>query len=234
MVEITKKYKQTGLNTLRLPVDFQKLKWDDDVILAYNVLQCKNKKKADYTTKAILRYKSAIKNRTVHNAITNIQNMKNIMSKHSIETEEDLENLLKTADLEQLKQSLPKKEVPRKMLLGFNMNDDESITVFNELFEMVVTERVLFISKAIVAYIEDGFDSNWSDAIAQQFLYDAAYEYQKGNDQFFMENMNALLESCKRINVPMSKASGYMNKNDKMSSELASLFISEQDISNLL
>ena len=122
MIEITKSYKQLDLPTLRLPVDFEKLKWDDDVILAYNVLINKGKKKSEYTEKAVKHYKSVMTNRTVRNAITNIQNMKNLMSKYSVENEEQLVDLLENTDIARLSKEIPEIKTPRKMLLGFNLD----------------------------------------------------------------------------------------------------------------
>lgn len=234
MVKITKHYKQINLNTLRLPMDFQKLKWEDNVIFAYNVLQGKNKKKAEYVKKAMLYYEKIIHNSSAHSAINNIQNMKIVVDRYSIETADDLESILRSIDVTALEAELPVMGTPRKMLLGFNRKEDDSIRIFNELFDMTVTARVLRVAKAVTAYAKDGFDEEWKEHLATKFLLDAANEYQNGTDRFFKDNIIALLEACKKIKEPTAKLDTVIESAPRVTKDIALLFTSEENVYEII
>lgn len=189
-------YQQTEVPTLRLALPFSKLAAFPEVAQAYTILSLKGRKKSDLIRTSIRYYDHFYGcNDDIRKAESVLNVARHSMDLYNINSKESLEKLLSTSlktkkfkDIEE--KSLHLIEV-RKMLCGFPMGNEEAEAMHTRLFEMTMNERLLFISKAVMAYVMDGNDQESFDMLANSFVKDCIIDYH--NNPEILDSLTIIL-----------------------------------------
>lgn len=186
-----KKYEYTSIetvNTLRLPVNFDKLKLIDVVDEAFYILSTKKKKKAAYIVKAIEHYDdNQMESNEIKKSIQRFRISRRAKELFNIQNEEDAKRILSlskdSAEYISLRNRIPEKTDPAKMLLGFKIEDEKFEATHKRLFDLSANERILLISNAVVEYVLDGCDPEMEDVFATKFILSVIDEYQRSEEK---------------------------------------------------
>lgn len=197
---LSEKYKHAGHSlSLTLPVNFLKLNTLEMVIEAYNYLLLKGRRKTTFIMDAIDYYDS-LPPRNPHIAAFNDRRRiaQEAKETYSLETKADIKKLLavspKTKKYATICSLAPDYEVPKKMLCGFRIGDPRAEDMHKRLCSLQVQDRIMLISKAVVAYVLDGNDEDLETVNIHRFVKDYITEYRNTKDKnTVIENMALMM-----------------------------------------
>lgn len=225
-------YKQTEVKTLRILLDFEKFKNNADVDKAFNILQLKEKKKAQYILNAIRYYETlADPFSPMRKICFDLQCIDFIKTRYNLKTEEDISNLLECSpdEYRKITAKIPEHKTPAKMLCGFTIGDKEAEEMHKRLFTLPVNDRIFLITSAVLAYVYDGYDPRAKAILAYRFLQTLIDTYRKENKSILVSNLYQMMRISTKIqsNAPKKETSD-------ISRELLSLFVDEDEIEYFL
>ena len=191
-----------SVQTLCLPVDFGKLKPNQLCEDAYAILSAKERGKARYVTEAVFWYELKCTRSTwVRRSVQRQGIARTAARLYGITTEQAAKNLFamtpESAVYKAISDSIPPRDEARKMLLGFNTEDDEHVKLYKRLREMTVNERVQYISDVVFSHVCSGRDMKMKEMLASRYLLSMADMYgnqktDEGRDSVLKEFMQAV------------------------------------------
>lgn len=244
LVKITSHYPYCDkYRTLRLPVNFAKLKHVDDAIFAYSILEQKGREKAKYLVK-VTNYcedHNTKVNREMRSQISYLRYLKMIKIQYKLETQQDIINLLSmdksSLDYEKITENSLVELTPKNVMLGFSKKNNDSRRAFNKLYNLETNETVFAIARAIRQYIDDGYDYPIQLQLMNKYLKEAIDDYHNyPDDNYLINNLSLMLELSDRIidtrtvKAPSLDLKRYGNVTDAISS----LFSGEAELKEFL
>lgn len=155
-------------STLKTLVTMKKLEADQDVRLAYRILQKKGYRKSQYILDCVKWYENAYTDEKINCLVEFIYPVKFVgylKRSANIGTIKDLEDYLTSQDIPTLKTRCLMDRTPKTLMLGFNESEK---AWFVDFMSKTMTERVKLITDAMKAYIINGKDS---DITAWEVMY---------------------------------------------------------------
>ena len=174
--------------TLKLTLDFGKLRPIKSFEEAYYILSTKGKKKSAYIITALeYEEKHRHMNKEIRRAYQRLKVAHLTKEIFEIDSKEKAENLLSldesSPQIQTIRSWIPEFKTPTHMLCGFKMNDPKAVSWHEKLYDMSVNIRVVTISEAVVNYVLDGNDTDMDEIMATSFLLAARNEYQHSTEK---------------------------------------------------
>lgn len=206
-----------------------------EVKYVYGILKRKKRKRIFYVMNAIEHYENTKNEKNAfRESLSTIRILKVIQSQYKIENRDDIKEILDNTDLERLKEALPDESdsAVEKLTISFQKSDPEHMKVYERFMEMTYSGRISYLLEAVERYVQDGYDIDQTIIEANEFLYNIIVEYRETKDPMYINNLAALIESCKHIHPSSEETERFEAVKSNFSNEVLKLFINDQDLLN--
>ena len=194
-------------NKLQMLITSRKMDENEKTRDIYKVLSTggRGKGKTRFIINSIMYYQSKYGDKDIPSMTElkfQVKCFNSVKHRYGLKCEEDFIRFISELDREKLKEQLPE-NAPVHMLLTFKKDNETELFVHNMLEQMSMTSRILFIEKAIRAYITDEniVNSNYYMALVNKEVINLQDYYNKTKDVDCLCDIWALMDKTDELKV---------------------------------